>query len=530
MALSVFFTLCCSYAHGLPNEPYWDVTVGDPGVTHPYFTWSIDALQVYDDGNGEMLYAGGNFDDFAGLPGTSLIACWDRDSNTWSGVGGGLDDSGFVQAIATFDAGSGAELIVGGVFSETNSGVPDTTHIAKWNGSQWSSLGTGLVGDLVGAMTTWDGVVGNRLYVGGRFPTAGGVTVNGIAAWDGSQWHSTGDGITGSFHPYVGTMLVWDDGSGEKLYVGGRFDIMNGLNTPLIARWDGEAWEQVGAGLINDNILFGIESMAVYDDGSGPALFVGGYEFHAPGQPLGNVSKWDGQQWTTVGPRYDGRCTSLCVFDDGSGPGLYRTGNAFWELGYFAKLVNGDWEMVGGGITKSPYENPWPSTSDLLVWDDALYVCGFFNRAGGFQGVGGEACGDIAAWTRSLALSCDVYTISARTGGTVNFNLQAGADQANRNYLILGGTSGTDPGTVLPGGLVTLPLNWDWFTDLALSLVNTGLFSNFMGQLDGDGNATAQLNTPPLPAIAVGLNMYYAFCCNNLFDYVSNPVEIEIVD
>jgi hypothetical protein len=404
--LAVFLAACCSFAFGQPCEPEWDVTVGDPGVSHPYFSWSIFALQVYDDGNGEMLYAGGSFEDFAGIPDTSLIARWDRDSNTWSGVGGGLDD-GFVNALATFDAGSGPELIVGGVFPGTLSGVPYTANIAKWNGSEWSALGTGIEAELVDGMATWDDGSGEKLYVGGRFPTAGGVTANGIAAWDGVQWHAMGDGITG-WNEYVGAMMVWDDGSGEKLYVGGRFDTMDGLSTPLIARWDGETWGQVGDGLINNMYMFGIESMAVYDDGSGPALYVGGYEFHAPGQPMGNVSKWDGQQWTTVGPLYDGRCTSLCVFDDGSGPGLYRTGNAFWELGYFAQLVNGDWEMVGGGITKDPYSSPWPSTSDLCVWDDALYICGFFNRAGGFEGEGGLPCGDIAAWVGCPACAGDL--------------------------------------------------------------------------------------------------------------------------
>ena len=398
MAITVFLTLCYSFAIG---QPEWNTTVGNPGVSHPYLTWSIDALQVYDDGNGEMLYAAGGFDNFAGQPGTPNIARWDRDSNIWSGLDGGLGN-GFVQAMATFDNGSGTELVVGGWFTGTISGIPYTANIAKWNGSDWSALGTGIPADLVGMMTSWDGPNGNQLYVGGRFPTAGGVTANGIAAWDGTQWHSMGDGITGSFNPYVDAMMVWDDGSGEKLYVGGRFDTMNGLSTPLIARWDGTTWEQVGDGLINDMYMFGIESMAVYDDGSGPALYVGGNEFHAPGQPVGNVSKWDGQQWTTVGPLEDGRCTSLCVFDDGSGPGLYRTGNAYWEFGYFTKLVDGDWEMVGGGITKDPYSNPWPTTSDLCVWDNALYICGYFNRAGGFQGVGGLPCGDIAAWERPV--------------------------------------------------------------------------------------------------------------------------------
>jgi hypothetical protein len=389
--LATFLTACCSFAFGQPCEPEWDTTVGNPGVSHPYLTWSIDVLRVYDDGNGEMLYADGSFGDVAGQPGTSHIARWDRDSNTWSSVGGGLDD-GFVQAMASFDAGSGPELIVGGVFPGTLSGIPYTANIAKWNGSEWSALGTGIEQELVAAMTTWDGVGGDRLYVGGRFPTAGGVTANGIAAWDGTQWHSLGAGITGSFHPYVDAMMVWDDGSGEKLYVGGRFDTVGGLSTPLIARWDGEAWEQVGDGLINDMYMFGIESMAVYDDGNGLALYVGGYEFHAPGQPVGNVSKWDGHQWTTVGPLHDGRTTSLCVFDDGNGPGLYRTGNAAYDLLYFARLVGDDWETVGGGVWRDPAP-PWPSTSALCVWDDALYVAGFYNLAGGVYPTG---C--IAAW------------------------------------------------------------------------------------------------------------------------------------
>ena len=392
-ALVTILTACCSFASGQECEPEWDTTVGTPGVWHPYLSWSIDALQVYDDGNGEMLYAAGGFDDFAGLPETFNIARWDRGNNIWSSVGGGFYD-GWVQAMATFDGGSGPELVVGGAFSGTVSGVPDTKNLAKWNGSEWSSLGTGLVGDFVGAITTWDGVVGNRLYVGGRFPTAGGVTANGIAAWDGKQWHSMGDGITG-WQPYVGAMMAWDDGSGEKLYVGGRFETMDGLSTPLIVRWDGETWEQVGEGLINDQYMFGLESMAVYDDGSGPALYVGGYQFHAPGQPVGNVSKWDGEQWTTVGPLYTGRVRSLCVFDDGNGPGLYRASSACPDLKYFARLnvAGDDWETVGGGIWKDPYSSPWPFPSTLCVWDDALYISGYFNLAGGEF-----PCGCIAAW------------------------------------------------------------------------------------------------------------------------------------
>ena len=185
--------------------------------------------------------------------------------------------------------------------------------------------------------------------------------------------------------------MGFDDGSGSKLYVGGRFDSVDGLNAPLIACWDGTSWQRVGNGLISDNALFGIEAMALYDDGNGPALYVGGNNFHAPGQPIGNVAKWDGAQWTTVGRRYTGRVTRLRTFDDGNGPGLYLGGNALPDPKYFARLVGGQWQPVGGGVGNNPAP-PWPSVFSLGVWDETLYVGGNFNVAGQLPTAG------IAAW------------------------------------------------------------------------------------------------------------------------------------
>ena len=88
--------------------------------------------------------------------------------------------------------------------------------------------------------------------------------------------------------------------------------------------------------------------------------------------------------------------------------------------------------------------------------------------------------------------------------------------------------SGTVPGLPLPGGLAALPVNWDIFSDLVMALLNSPVFSNFMGTLDADGRSTAQLNIPAFP-VSAGIIMHYAFCCNNPFDFVSNPVAIEMV-
>jgi hypothetical protein len=91
----------------------------------------------------------------------------------------------------------------------------------------------------------------------------------------------------------------------------------------------------------------------------------------------------------------------------------------------------------------------------------------------------------------------------------------------------LGSVSGTAPGTTLPGGLI-LPLNWDVFTDVVFILLNTPVFHCFYGTLDAAGSAEAQVTSGPIPGFA-GTILYFAYCLNSPFDFVSNPVEIEIV-
>jgi hypothetical protein len=127
-----------------------------------------------------------------------------------------------------------------------------------------------------------------------------------------------------------------------------------------------------------------------------------------------------------------------------------------------------------------------------------------------------------------LPLIVDEDRIVYSSGGTVNFSLDAGQSNGNRNYLLLGSVTGTAPGYPLPGGMARLPLNWDPFTDLVLSFLNTALFSSFMGKLDASGTAAAQLNAPPLPSVAQGVVMYFAYALNNPFDYTSNPVSVMI--
>jgi hypothetical protein len=130
-----------------------------------------------------------------------------------------------------------------------------------------------------------------------------------------------------------------------------------------------------------------------------------------------------------------------------------------------------------------------------------------------------------------LPLKADCYTLTAGAADTIRFFLNGSPQNGFRNYLLLGSASGTVPGIPLPGGSATLPLNWDVVTYFMTGFLNTPLFTDFMGTLDGNGLAQAQLNIfGPLGPDLVGMKLFFAYACNNPWDFASNPVSIEIVE
>jgi parallel beta-helix repeat protein len=124
------------------------------------------------------------------------------------------------------------------------------------------------------------------------------------------------------------------------------------------------------------------------------------------------------------------------------------------------------------------------------------------------------------------ALWADDFFIPLSGGATITFKIHAGRPEAERAYILLAGISGTQPGTLLPGGLATLPLNWDFMTDLVLAYLNTSLFDQFMGTLDAESNAEAHLVLPPLEARSLEAlgGMHFAYTLASPYDYVSVPL------
>jgi len=123
-------------------------------------------------------------------------------------------------------------------------------------------------------------------------------------------------------------------------------------------------------------------------------------------------------------------------------------------------------------------------------------------------------------------LECGSFSMP-ETGGTVGFALDAGPAAAGRDYVLLGSASGSVPGTALPGGGPTIPLNRDSITTTVYNKSNSAVFVDFKGTLDGAGAAAAVLNLPPVPG-AAGLTLHFAYALLGPAYAVSNPVAIAI--
>ncbi|MFH0981547.1 MAG: hypothetical protein V2A79_08415 [Planctomycetota bacterium] len=225
----------------------------------------VDALTVFDDGTGPALYAGGNFTTAGGVT-ANYIAKWN--GVQWSALGSGMNSG--VRALTVFDDGTGPALYAGGYFT-TAGGVP-ANFIAKWNPGapgQWSALGSGMGGTVpyVYALTVFDDGTGPALYAGGRFTTAGGVPANRIAKWNGTQWSALGSGMNND----VWALTVFDDGTGAALHAGGLFATAGGVPANGIAKWDGTQWSALGSGMGGGYYSY-FCALTVLDDGTGPAL------------------------------------------------------------------------------------------------------------------------------------------------------------------------------------------------------------------------------------------------------------------
>lgn len=144
--------------------------------------------------------------------------------------------------------------------------------VARWTGTTFAPLGTGLDGPVYALATLPDG----SLVAGGAFQMAGG---NNLARWDGTAWSPLGSGTNNT----VEALAVLPNGD---LVAAGQFSQAGAVLCNRIARWNGSAWTAYP----NTNFTGYILTVHAMPDG-GVVVGTGGV-FQA-----GSLWRWNGSFW-----------------------------------------------------------------------------------------------------------------------------------------------------------------------------------------------------------------------------------------
>lgn len=282
-----------------------------------------------------------------------------RDADgAWQAMGTGANGS--VTALALGQDGS---IYVGGYFSLAG-GVADTAYVARWTGTVWESLGTGMGGAVSPNVTALAVAPDGSVYAAGNFTTAGGVAANYVAKYSGGVWSALGSGLNGSAR----ALAIGHDG---YLYVGGYFTLAGGIaGTAYIARWTGIAWQPLSTGGNND-----VYAIAIGPDGT---LYAGGL-FTLMGGIAGTqyVAKWTGTAWLPMDAGFDdGSVLTLAIGRDGKvfAGGTFTTARGE-QMNYVSYFTGSHWNHMAAGV------NDWVDNLYTLS-DGSILAGGKFTQSG----------------------------------------------------------------------------------------------------------------------------------------------------
>lgn len=333
----------------------------------------------------------------------------------WSGAFSTQPLNAPVAAIVTYDNGQGPALYVAGAF--TQAGSTPANRIARWDGQMWAPLGSGLVNGSKGvrALAVYDDGSGPALYAAGDFTIAGGNAAARIARWNGLSWSSVGNGLTMG---EAEALAVFDDGGGPALYVGGSFQRAGGAVARRLAKWDGVQWSEVGAGLNGTVLALHVAGNAGFSN-----LLVGGSFTQAGSVSASGIARWTGAAWSSLGIGVQG--TVRAIAGSLGRKGQLFAGGTFAQAGGVSASNLARWDGLNWSTLGSV--GPNDTVNALTFFDDlsgpALYAAGRFTSIGSV-GASGIARWDGTDWT---ALDSGLSHVTGVPIGAALFADESGA-------------------------------------------------------------------------------------------------------
>ncbi len=252
------------YADGLFVDPASPLTV-------PIAKWDGNAWTAVPDGSKPGYTTSGigvDSEDVFYRAGPNGYYLGKFDGSTWSQLGSGLGGSPYRVC---FDPHDNIYVLC-----HRWAGTYKEAYVGKWNGSSWVTVGAAAAGGDISAIATDNS---GNVYVGGAFTAINGVPANHVAKWDGQAWHALGTGTADPIHG--GAVLALAVDHRGYLYAGGLFTSAGDVSANHAAVWNGNEWAPVGSGF--DQPVYAIAT-------AGNCVYFGGDFTSAGGQPSGYIA------------------------------------------------------------------------------------------------------------------------------------------------------------------------------------------------------------------------------------------------
>jgi trimeric autotransporter adhesin len=208
---------------------------------------TVHALEII----GRTLYVGGSFQDGAGLASADFLVACSLDTGAASST---VTDpahpfSGPIYALTVDSSGT---LYAGGAFSNLDNDQADNVAYLDSSGAGWQEMGSGAgacscaVGTFVRSLTA----VGTNVYVGTDATNVAGIAqADHVARWNGSVWSAVGSNAAGADGWFPGPATINGlANDGTNLYATGSFQDANGdPQADSVASFDGITWNAIGS-------------------------------------------------------------------------------------------------------------------------------------------------------------------------------------------------------------------------------------------------------------------------------------------
>lgn len=316
---------------------------------------------------------------------------------------------GLGQYVSCMAEAPDGKVYVGGQFT-TAGGITVAARIARWNPitEEWEALGIDETGATLLGISCMAFDANGDLYIGGSFSNLGSTDGDGIVKLSNLSGTPTVSNLGTGLNTTPLAIAIAPNGD---VYVGGNFTLAGGVaNTAKIAKWNGTSWSALATGLNS-----AVQALAFAPNGD---LYIGGSFTDADGTYGDYLCYWDGASFNRVGTVELGSGGLVYALAFGAAGHLY-VGGHFTTAGgvpnadYIAKWTGSAWESLGTGTNGDVW--------DIVVDSGKLYASGDFTSAGGLTLTDRVAVWSNGAWQPldiDLPGTAPIYSILPASDGS----------------------------------------------------------------------------------------------------------------